>query len=116
MLFILAMDPLQKLLEIATQQGLLTPIGADPVKMRTCLYADDAMLFLRPVPTDVENLQHLLHHFGEATRLCTNIQKSQIFPIRCDVIDIPSILGQFQVQLGQFRCKYLGLPLRIGKT
>jgi hypothetical protein len=33
MLFILAMDPLQKPLDIATQQGLLTPIGADPIKM-----------------------------------------------------------------------------------
>jgi retron-type reverse transcriptase len=46
MLVILAMDPLQKMLDLATQQGLLSPIGADPIKMRTSLYADDAMLFL----------------------------------------------------------------------
>jgi hypothetical protein len=89
------MDHLQKLLEIATQQGLLTPIGVDTVKMRTSLYVDYAMLFPRLVPTHVDNLQHLLHHFGEATELCTNIHKCQIFPIRCDDIHIPSILGQF---------------------
>jgi retron-type reverse transcriptase len=46
MLVILAMDPLQKMLDLATQQGLLSPIGADPIKMRTSLYADDVMLFL----------------------------------------------------------------------
>jgi hypothetical protein len=40
---------------------------------------------------------------------------SQIFLIRCEDLDIPSILGQFHVQLGQLPCKYLGLPLRIGK-
>jgi hypothetical protein len=60
MLFILTMDPLQKLLNIATQQGLLTPIGSDPINMRTCLYANDAMLLLRPTQFDVSNLQQLL--------------------------------------------------------
>jgi hypothetical protein len=46
-IFILAMDPLQWLLDMATRQGLLHPIGVDPIKVRTSLYADDAMLFLR---------------------------------------------------------------------
>jgi hypothetical protein len=76
MLFILAMDPLQKLLDMATRQGLLTPIGANPVKLRTNLYADDAILFIRPVAQDISNLQQLLTQFGNATGLCTNIQKS----------------------------------------
>jgi hypothetical protein len=115
MLFILAMDPLQKMLNMPTQQGLLTPIGADPIKMRTNIYADDAMLFIRPIAEDISNLQQLLCHFGKATELCTNIQKSQIFSIRCDAIDIPSVLSQFQVKQGRLPCKYLGLPLRIGK-
>jgi hypothetical protein len=33
----------------------------------------------------------------------------------CDTINIPDIFGQFQVQHGQLPCKYLGLPLRIGR-
>jgi hypothetical protein len=53
MLFILAIDPLQRILDMATQQGLLTPIGADSVKFRTSLYADDAALFIRPIASDV---------------------------------------------------------------
>jgi hypothetical protein len=56
MLFILAMDPIQILLEKATQGGLLNPIGASPVKFRTSLYADDAVLFLQPTQSDIHNL------------------------------------------------------------
>jgi hypothetical protein len=51
MLFILAMDPLQCLLDKATEHGLLNPIGVDPVKLRTNLYADDVALFIRPTQT-----------------------------------------------------------------
>jgi hypothetical protein len=115
MLFILAMDPLQQMLDMATAQGLLSPIGVDPIKIRTSLYADDAMLFLRLIVSDVRNLQYLLNEFGMATGLCSNIQKSEIFPIRCDEINLSEILGDFQVQQGSFPCKYLGLPLRIGR-
>jgi hypothetical protein len=67
------MDPLQKMLDLATQEGLLTPIGTNSMKMRTSLYADDAILFLRPLALDVSNLQYLLDQFGHATVLCTNI-------------------------------------------
>jgi hypothetical protein len=56
MLFILAMDPLQKLLDKATGQGLLATIGADPIRMRTSLYADDAALFIRPMVQDITNM------------------------------------------------------------
>jgi hypothetical protein len=103
MLFILAMDPLQQMLDMATAQGLLSPIGVDPIKIRTSLYADDAMLFLRLIVSDVRNLQYLLNEFGMATGLCSNIQKSEIFPIRCDEINLSEILGDFQVQQGSFR-------------
>jgi hypothetical protein len=98
MLFKIAMDSLEWLLDRTTEVGLLTPIGADPVKLWTSLYADDAVMFLRPIVEDVQNLQHLLDHFGMATGLCTNVQKSKIYPIRCDHVDIPNILGDFQVQ------------------
>jgi hypothetical protein len=94
------MHPLQKLLDKATKVGLLSPIGANPVKMRTSLYANVAVLFLQPIALDVSNLQQLLDHFGKATGLCTNFTKSEIFPIRCDNIDIPQVLGEFQAKRG----------------
>jgi hypothetical protein len=70
-------------------EGLLTPIGADPVRFRTSLYADDAVLFIRPLASDVANLHQLLLHFMQATSLHINIQKSEVYPIRCSNIDFP---------------------------
>jgi hypothetical protein len=74
LLFILAMDPLQRISDKATKAGLL----ASPVKMRTSLYADDAVLFLRPIAADITNLQQLLNLFGRASGLWTNILKSAL--------------------------------------
>lgn len=110
LLFILAIDPLQRILDIATQHGLLTLIGADPVKIRTSLCIDDATLFIRPITTDVSNLHCLLQQFGKATGLAVNIQKSEIFPINCSIIDLPSVLGEFQVQQGEFHANTLDYP------
>jgi hypothetical protein len=111
MLFIVAMDPLQLLLEKPTQERLLTLIGGDPVKMRTSLYAEDAVLFFHHTAPDVEHLQHLPQAFRKAMSLCTNIAKSEILPIRCDQIDLSEILGNFQALVGALPCKYLGLAL-----
>jgi hypothetical protein len=116
MLFILAIDPLQSLLHKATEQGLLHPIGVELVKLRTSLYVDDAALFLRPIALDVQHLHQLLNSFSSATDLCTNVQKSHIFPINCEGTDISSILSHFQGTIEEFSCRYLGLPLRTGKT
>jgi hypothetical protein len=95
MLFILVIDPLQTILYKATQQGLLHPIGDDTIKIRISLFADNTSLFLRPLATDVTHFQQLLQSFGNGTELCTNIHKSQVFPIRCEGTDLPVILGPF---------------------
>jgi len=48
MLFILAMDPLQRLLDRATDHGILTPLPITAAKWRTSMYADDAAIFISP--------------------------------------------------------------------
>jgi hypothetical protein len=116
MLFILAMEPLQRILDKATHVGLLNPAGADPIKFRTSLYADDAALFVRPTLADVTNVHGLLQAFGDATGLKINLQKSQLFPRRCTELDLTPLINNFQGQLGQFPCKYVGLSLHIGRT
>jgi histidinol phosphatase-like PHP family hydrolase len=82
------------MLDMATQQGLLSPIGADPIKMRTSLYANDAMVFLRPSTYDVENLKQLLDNFGMVTGLVTNIEKSEI------VENLKQLLDNFGMVIG----------------
>jgi hypothetical protein len=41
MLFILAIDPLQRLLHVATKKGILHPISPRARGIKTSLYADD---------------------------------------------------------------------------
>jgi len=48
MLFIIAMEPLQKLFDIAAAQGLLSPLAGRNANLRASLYADAAAIFLNP--------------------------------------------------------------------
>lgn len=48
MLFILAMEPLQRLLQLATDDGMLSPINHRAAVLRVSLYADDAAVFVNP--------------------------------------------------------------------
>jgi hypothetical protein len=109
------MDPLRKLLDMDTEHGLLHPIGVASMKLRTSMYADDTMLFLRPHASYVQHLHHMLQLFGAATGLTTNITKSEIIPIRCEDMDMPTILGTFQAATVGLPYMYLGLPLRLGR-
>jgi len=48
MLFILAIDPLHKLMELAAHKGLINQILPKAAKLRCSLYADDAAIFANP--------------------------------------------------------------------
>jgi hypothetical protein len=64
MLFILAMDPLQRLLDLATQHGILTPLPLTTAKWRTSMYADDAAIFINPIKEEAEAVKLILEVFG----------------------------------------------------
>ncbi|WVZ94829.1 LOW QUALITY PROTEIN: hypothetical protein U9M48_040673 [Paspalum notatum var. saurae] len=109
MLFILAIDPLQRILDLATQQGILTPLPLATAKMRTSLYADDAAIFVNPTRDQLQSVKHILHVFGTATGLIINFEKSSIHPIRCENMDMADILQSFPGSCKEFPCRYLGL-------
>ena len=100
MLFILAMDPLQRLLDLATQQGILTPLPITAAKWRTSLYADDAAIFISPVKDDVEAVKTILHAFGTFSGLHINLQKSSVHPIGCGNVDLDQVLSPLPVLEG----------------
>jgi hypothetical protein len=75
------------------------------------MYADDAVIFLKPTFMDVTNLRDLLVNFGMVTRLQTNLQKMIVLTINCNNIDINKILAILPVAQAHFPIKYLGLPL-----
>ena len=78
MLFILAMEPLQCLLNCAAQEGALTEMGTRSARLRISLYADDAAIFLKPNKEEMQEIRQILTSFGMASGLLTNIQKSAV--------------------------------------
>jgi mannosylglycoprotein endo-beta-mannosidase len=82
LLFVLAIDPLAQILDVATTHGLLHKIRGRGSILRTSLYADDAAIFVAPIKEDIQNLANILHSFGEVTGLATNFLKSSVVPIR----------------------------------
>jgi hypothetical protein len=112
MLFILTMDPLQRILHSVTEQGFLHPILAHAKGIKVSLYADDATIFVALEKRDIKAMLDILDIFGKATGLCTNLQKSEAFPIRCHGLQLDHILEGFPAPLKEFPC-YLGLPLHL---
>ena len=111
MLFILAMDPLQRILEFATQMGALSPVPSSTARWRTSLYADDAAIFINPRKEDIDAIKVILQAFGNISGLHINLEKSSVHPIRCDEIDLDHVLTSFAGIRGSFPCRYLGLQL-----
>jgi hypothetical protein len=113
MLFSLAMDPLQHLLDMVTHQVILTPLPSVAAKWRTSMYADDVAIFINPVKEDVEAIKIILQAFGNVSGLHINLHKSSIHPIRCEETDLDWVLSPFAGTRGTFPCKYLGLQLHV---
>jgi len=60
-------------IEKASTEGLLQPISTRNIHHRVSLYADDVVLFLRPVAIDLKMVDALLRLFGTSSGLRTNI-------------------------------------------
>jgi len=113
MLFILAIDPLQRIFAKAALSGILTPIRSRTVRCRISLYADDAGVFVTPNKEELAAVKAILDCFGKASGLVTNVDKSEIFPVQCGEIDLDDVLTAFPAKLASFPGKYLGLPLHF---
>jgi hypothetical protein len=53
---VIAIEPLQQILELATQNDLLHKIRGRETIIRTSLYTDDAVVFVAPQKEDIQNL------------------------------------------------------------
>lgn len=107
MLFILAMEPLQRLLHHAADQGLLSPLPCRRVKLRASLYADDAAILVNPTKEDVQTVAQVLDLFGEVSGLVTDRGKCAAYPIQCDGINLQEVMEGFNCPVKDFPCTYL---------
>ena len=115
-LFILAMDALSRIFDIATEEGHLSPLKGRQARLRLSLYADDVMIFTNPVKEDIACIMRTMKAFGEATGLNINMAKSSVATIRCADLNMDKILCDFTGSRVSFPIQYLGLPLTIGRT
>jgi hypothetical protein len=115
LLFILAIDPLQRIIQMAAQRGVLKPVLPKTAHLRCSLYADDAAIFADPSAAELQRLYKVLTFFGECSGLRINISKTEIFPIRLQDQLVSQLLVNFPGKICKFPGKYLGLPLHIRK-
>lgn len=72
LLFIIAIDPLHRLLQRAADLNIIAPLPGRDISMRISLYADDAVIFANPIKEEIDTLMEILHDFGEASGLRVN--------------------------------------------
>jgi mannosylglycoprotein endo-beta-mannosidase len=112
-LFILAMDPLQRILDLATNAGALSKLPGRRAVIRASLYADDVAIFINPSRRDATTIKYVLALFADVTGLSTNLSKSSALPIRCGGLNLEDILQPLNITVKSFPCKYLGMPLSL---
>jgi hypothetical protein len=61
-LFMIAIDPLQDILNLATEQGLLSTLRDTMTKIILSMYMDDAAVFLNPIEVDL--IMEIMQRFG----------------------------------------------------
>ncbi|WVZ64257.1 LOW QUALITY PROTEIN: hypothetical protein U9M48_013807 [Paspalum notatum var. saurae] len=108
LLFIIAMEVLNRLFSKAADAGVLCPLGPTAVRSRCSLYADDVIMFMYPATREAEAIKAILQLFGDAAGLTINLSKFSLSPISgCepDLSEIVDVLGC------QLPISYLGLPL-----
>lgn len=116
LLFVLAADFLQTLLNHATESGRLSlPINIHDQDFPILQYADDTLIFMKACPQQLQHLQDILSSFGEASGLKVNFSKSMLIPINISSDHAHSLASLIGCNIGGLPFTYLGLPLSLTK-
>jgi hypothetical protein len=111
MLFVLVMDVLNSLFNLAENRGLLHSLEGANIRSGLSIYADDVVLFVQPFEEDFQCVKTFLDCFGSATGLVSNLQKSFVIPIRCNDQAVQMGCNILRCTSSSFPCTYLGLPI-----
>jgi hypothetical protein len=117
LLFVLATDLLQSIINKARQQGLLQlPLtencGQDfPIVQ----YADDTLLILEACPRQLFFLRAVLNSFATSMGLKVNYLKSSMYPINVCPARSEILTRTLNCQTGSMPFTYLGVPLGLSK-
>ncbi|WVZ54042.1 LOW QUALITY PROTEIN: hypothetical protein U9M48_004909, partial [Paspalum notatum var. saurae] len=124
MLFILAIDPLQKLIEKAAQAEILKPVLPRPATLQCSLYAYDAGIFVSAGTADLQALHGLLQTFTACSGLRFNVEKTELYAIRENLflprkisrnlrrIDVQPLTDKIRLRLPGWKGKLLSKAVR----
>jgi hypothetical protein len=117
LLFVLAADFLQSLLNKAMMQGLLSPPLHSPAcpDFPVIQYADDTLIILQAKAPQLICLKAILNTFADSTGLKVNYSKSSLMPINMDGTRLSHFANTILCKTGSLPFTYLGLPLGITK-
>jgi hypothetical protein len=86
--------------------SLSWPYGLSPIYV---------VVFANPIEGELETVRAVLELFGQASGLLVNYDKSQALLIRCSANEVEVVTSSLACPIGEFPCKYLGLPLSLAK-
>lgn len=113
LLFVIAMDALTAIIIKAHEARVLSNINGCSPMQRLSLYADDVVLFIKPIRSDLQFVKEILAIFGVASGLNVNFAKSAAIMIRGENEDEEHVKSALPWRIDTFPCKYLGLQLSI---
>ena len=96
MLFILTMEPMQRMMQLAVTRGVMEPLARVGMEKRLSIFADDVVLFVKPNKVDLAACKCILELSGEASGLRINMQKSAVIPMRCSEEKITMACAELQ--------------------
>ena len=112
MLFILAADLLQCIINKAYRVGLLkAPLPIDDMDFPIVQYAYDTLLLFQADANQLVYLKALLHTFAASTGLHVNYSKSSMIPINMSEERTRHLAATFGCSIGSMPFTYLGLPM-----
>ncbi|KAM0857624.1 hypothetical protein ACQ4PT_048352 [Festuca glaucescens] len=113
MLFVIGMEILTRVMEKAVEHELLQPLAGISPLQRISVYADDVVLFFRPVKGELLAIKEILHMFGNASGLHVNYRKTAATLIRGSEPQEDLIKEVLDCEVVKFPIKYLGLQLTL---
>jgi hypothetical protein len=113
LLFVLSMEVMTALLNMAVDMGMLSPIGNCSATQRISIYIDDVIIFLKPSVQDLVAVREMLSAFGAVSGLHVNYRKTAATLIRARDHDEELVTGLLNCSVTQFPIKYLGLQLAL---
>ncbi|KAM0875832.1 hypothetical protein ACQ4PT_036554 [Festuca glaucescens] len=113
LLFVVGMEVLTRIFIEASHAQLLSNLARISPLQRISIYADDAVVFLKPQSHEVFAVKELLSLFSEASGLRVNFGKTTATLIRGGLEEENIVRTEMGCTIANFPIRYLGLQLAL---